>query len=155
MRTLDTELYNKPLDESKRRKIYHKRENLRRIALTRYQEDWLEKDYLRTVSFKTLEPSSKSQHEALDCTMRNLRTLKPFMPERARLADKLSDSAPCFELTRKEAVQDITAIYVSKDQRACYRPNEIPIKGRYPVIDCRIKIDKSAAPLSSPTMLCS
>ncbi|KAK3178123.1 hypothetical protein OEA41_000256 [Lepraria neglecta] len=140
MRALDARLATKTLDGSERKRIYTEMQNLKQKALLRYQEQWLEDDYIRTVSVGARETPgqpSRPQYEALSNVEHDFDVLRPFMPERSRLADMLYTSASCFDPARKEAVQDLTAICVSKDQRVIYRPNEVRLGGRCPVPDCR------------------
>ncbi|KAL9029406.1 MAG: hypothetical protein Q9196_002348 [Gyalolechia fulgens] len=138
--------------EKDKRWVWNNRGRLKREALSRYQAQWLQNDYFLTVAREdnelrtaesTLETSpTPNEHE--------FNLLRPFIPERSRIATLADTILPCYSSDQRSAIEDLTSLCSRVDHRVFYRPDEMPISGRYPVDDCQIDV-KAYVPTSSPT----
>ena len=123
-----------PVEATKEKaRLRTKRDKLRQQMLTRYQDSWAEEDYRRHVAGRdNLEIRGSQAVQDLKTAQADFLTLRPFMPERARIADIASGNVKCDRAVKQRTIEDLIKI-CSQDERVFYRPQEEPIEGRCPV----------------------
>ena len=123
-----------PTELDERKKIIEMQLRLRKQALREYQDQWLQDEYVRQVSTASVDCKKRNSAET------EVDNLRPFFPERVRVADMIGTLMPFLHQRRKSALEGLIAICNPADQRIWYRPDEIPIEGRCPVLHCGIDI---------------
>ena len=119
-----------------RKKIGDMQQRMRKQALSDYQNQWLQDYYDRSVS------AARTDYENLSSVKLGFGELRPFLPERARIADLIGLLVPCFDERRRGALNDLIAICGQRDQRVLFRVDESPVEGRCPSLDCGLELSK-------------
>ncbi|KAL8856892.1 MAG: hypothetical protein Q9178_006481 [Gyalolechia marmorata] len=131
------------VEKDKKRRVWNDRGRLRREALSRYQAQWLEDDYILTVSQqeKEMVTTDYSMKTSPTPGEHEFNLLRPFIPERSRIADLADTVLPCYSSNQQSAIKDLISLCSKRDHRVFYRPGEIPVAGRCPVDDCQVDVE--------------
>lgn len=120
--------------ENDRSRLVRQLKGLQQQALTEYQRQWQNRDYDKRITGT----------DDIDHAQKDFRALQLLMPERSYLADMSDSVFSCHDAARKTALGALITISTCEDHRVLYRPEEVPVRGRCPVPDCRIKVEKYA-----------
>lgn len=146
MLATDEELTRLPAGETKeKRRLYAERQRLRAQALAKSYAQYLEDDYEATVSMPSkMEPESEHYRVGIDIARsdQDFVILRPFIPERARIADLADEILSPGGTQQRLAYEDLALLCTGHDHRVLYRPNEAPIAGHCPVGDCPVILEK-------------
>ena len=129
--------------EKDKRRVWNDRGRLRREALSRYQAQWLQDDYFLGVARQDneIETAGSSMETSLTPNEHEFNLLRPFIPERSRIAELANTILPCYSSDQRSAIEDLTSLCSRVDHRVFYRPDEMPIGGRCPVDGCQIDVE--------------
>lgn len=133
-----------PHGREEHRKINHERHCLRHEALIDYQAQWAQDEYKQHVSSGSIATTEENDCKAtqnLSAAEIDFQELRPFVPERSRVADLAGKVFPLSGLPRTFALHDLTVL-CRRDERVLYLPREHPFKGRCPVTDCGQEIER-------------
>lgn len=131
MTALRTRIAALPSGEwNERKKIKEMQLRLRKQALKRYQDQWLQEDYDRLVSTASVDCKRRSSAEA------EVDDLRSFFPERVRIVEMKGTLMPFLDERRKSALEGLIVLCTRDSQRIFYRPDEHPVDGRCPVSSC-------------------
>ena len=117
-----------------RTKIGEKQLRLRKQALKRYQDQWLQEEYERVVSAGSTDCKRPESTEV------GADDLQSFFPERIRIAEIMGTLMPFLDERRKEALEGLITLCTRDDQSIYFRPGEHPINGRCPVSSCEMPL---------------
>lgn len=123
--------------EKNKRRVWNNRGRLKREALSRYQAQWLQDDYLLTVARQDNEiGTAETMETSLIPNEHEFDLLRPFVPERSRIANLANTVLPCYSSDQQSAITDLILLCSKADHRVFYRPDEMLIGGHCPVDDC-------------------
>ena len=104
---------------------------------------WLEDHYFLTVSRQANEMGTADYRMEISLTPsgHEFNLLRPFIPERSRIADLADTVLPCYSSDQQSAIKDLTSLCSRNDHRVFYRPDGMPVAGRCPVDGCEIDVE--------------
>lgn len=118
-----------PVEQVKeKRRIYNDRYRLQKEALKKFRDEWLKEDYYNSIS--ALTDLKVARDRSIIPGDKDFRILRPFLPERARVADLADRASPLYSTARRFAVEDLILLYTEADHRVLYRPGDHPVEGR-------------------------
>ena len=146
MLAIDEELATLPTSDTKeKRRLYAERQRLRAQALAKSYAQYLKDDYQATVSMPSqIEPESEHYKVGIDVSRsdQDFVILRPFIPERARIADLADEVLPPGGAQQRLAYEDLASLCDSGNHRVLYRPNKAPIAGHCPIGDYPVILEK-------------
>lgn len=118
-----------------RRRLANYRRKLHSQALRAYQKRWVRERR----DWKILTGGKKQAHDSNDADL--VRHLCLLIPERGRLAQRMSQDEPLSPHSMWQAVRDLYSLCI-RDFTVLYLPGLDPLEGRCHVKSCRKSVDR-------------